>query len=902
MGESAPFASFDFPGERAEEERVTRSASDELERVLLLALELRDRGESFDLEALAPGSPSIIRRAAELLQLDDAMEGGLPPRVRHAAPPPTNLGPYRVLAPLGAGGMGQVYLAREEGASRLVAVKVLPPAGSTGARAQARFEREVRLTINLEHPHIVPVFGHGITEGWSWYAMRWLSGPDLGSLPDRLSPRDAARIGLAALRALECAHQAGVVHRDIKPSNIILDAGIPLLADFGLAHQEDMGALTTDGLVPGTLAFLPPERLNSSGLPSDPRWDLYSLGATLYSIVVGEPPFRGDTPAQCVHAILHAPLRFPSVRREDRDWPDLLAWMMERDPADRPPSAAQAAAEFERFLAGLPLSRRRGNSFSKLWRRATQRPALAWTTLLSIGLALLLGALLERRRSERVQGLSVEASAITAALEQQDIESARVLLESARTRHGDQPEPLQRAARQVEAWDALLALSDLVQDRSEDLDPAELKSRSQAVSAYWLPDHDRRLVRLSLAAASLHAGSATLLGQHLDELERHPDWGGASLATSALRFGKVGSSPAPRTQDPYEAVFAAIGLRIHGADPSTVEQVLESARENEPGSESVLYAKGILFLHQRQYLAAAATFESLSRLRRMPGSVQYFLARSLLELGERTKARARLAAIPPGRWTARAHQLHARILLADRDDADADAAMETAEALAPTSPKVRLSASRYWLLRGDRRRAERCLSGLAEAALTPVDDAALRLVQLQGELGSKPPTEASASLEDWLDRARELTEPPAEPETRSSALTLVVRLLAMRERRVDPTDLATLIEKALVLDPDNTAAHEQRLLLCELHAAGAAGREPSGESAKRALESTEVLLQARRRGLWFASDEQLVSVIERSARLCQGSTDRSRLRTLIQRVVDQDPSLTNTDIERLQGL
>lgn len=218
------------------------------------------------------------------------------------------LGPNEITGFLGHGGMADVYRATQRTLKREVAIKVLVSSYARDKAFVERFTREVEVVARLEHPHIVPVYEHGITdEGVVYLAMRYLKG---GTLADLIKQRGAlpipqvAQIMLQVGAALDYAHKQGVVHRDVKPSNVMLDEnGDAYLTDFGLARPTDRTfaeTLTEPGSMLGTPAYVSPEQIQENR--SDARSDVYSLGIVLYEMLTGRPPFTGDS----IYAIIQA--------------------------------------------------------------------------------------------------------------------------------------------------------------------------------------------------------------------------------------------------------------------------------------------------------------------------------------------------------------------------------------------------------------------------------------------------------------------------------------------------------------------------------------------------------------------------------------------------------------------
>lgn len=229
----------------------------------------------------------------------------------------TRLGPYEILAPLGAGGMGEVYRARDTRLGREVAMKVLPEAFASNPDRLARFEREARAVAALSHPNILAIHDYDTHEGITYAVMELLEGETLGSRLAKgpLSWQEAVEVGAAVAEGLGAAHAKAVVHRDLKPDNLFLTAdGRVKVLDFGLAkveappgaHSETgpyVPAMTDAGTLLGTVGYMSPEQVR--GQTADARSDLFSFGCVLYEMVSGRRAFRRDTAAETMAAILH---------------------------------------------------------------------------------------------------------------------------------------------------------------------------------------------------------------------------------------------------------------------------------------------------------------------------------------------------------------------------------------------------------------------------------------------------------------------------------------------------------------------------------------------------------------------------------------------------------------------
>ncbi len=230
----------------------------------------------------------------------------------------TRFGPYEILSPAGAGGMGEVYKAKDTRLDRAVAIKVLPAHLSQNEERRQRFEREARLVSSLSHPHICTLHDVGQQNGVDFLVLEYLEGVTLeqrlkgGPLP----AEQVLRIAIEIADALDKAHRQGVVHRDLKPANIMLTKAGTKLLDFGIAKlaesapladaltelTSDQRPLTSEGMIVGTFQYMAPEQLE--GKEADPRSDIFALGAVLYEMVTGRPAFTGKSKASLVASIL----------------------------------------------------------------------------------------------------------------------------------------------------------------------------------------------------------------------------------------------------------------------------------------------------------------------------------------------------------------------------------------------------------------------------------------------------------------------------------------------------------------------------------------------------------------------------------------------------------------------
>jgi hypothetical protein len=359
-----------------------------------------DAGEVVDRDELVGEHPQLAGElgaffaAADLVEelagpagADD--ETSRPARTEHDAGAPDDrtpapirvFGRYELLEEIGRGGMGIVYKARQTGMERVVAVKVVQSGSFASETELRRFYAEARAAGHLKHPNIVNVHEVGDVDGRHFFSMDFVDGQDLRELCAEapLEPRRAAEILRAVADAIHSAHEQGILHRDLKPANILIDAdGRPHVTDFGLAkHLSDDSQITTTGTTVGTPSYMSPE--SARGEKVGAGADVYSLGAVLYAVLAGKPPFRGNTQMDTVLQVLGKeaePLAgvAPGV---PADLATIAHVCLEKDPAARYPSAAALAHDLARFLEGRPISARPVGTTRRALRWLREVPLIA---------------------------------------------------------------------------------------------------------------------------------------------------------------------------------------------------------------------------------------------------------------------------------------------------------------------------------------------------------------------------------------------------------------------------------------------------------------------------------------------------------------------------------------------
>ncbi len=365
------------------------SALDRDERLAQLLADLTEQlrqGHRPDLEAVTQQHPDL---AAELRELWAAvlLTDGLarrdsdpqstvdyaPPAASAECPPsasalPRRFGDYELLEEIGRGAMGVVYKARQHSLERTVAIKMLLRGELASGTDLARFRAEAEAAARLEHAHVVPVYEVGESAGQAYFSMKYIEGTTLARLvaAGPLPPRDAARILATISRAIDHAHRQGILHRDLKPSNVLIDrTGQPHVSDFGLAKRlptvagaPALKGLTVSGAIVGTPSYMSPEQAAGSRGVLSPASDVYSLGAILYELLTGRPPFQAATHLDTLLLVLEQEPVAPHLlnRKVDRKLEMICLKCLQKPPELRYASAGELARDLEAYLEGEPLA------------------------------------------------------------------------------------------------------------------------------------------------------------------------------------------------------------------------------------------------------------------------------------------------------------------------------------------------------------------------------------------------------------------------------------------------------------------------------------------------------------------------------------------------------------------
>jgi tetratricopeptide (TPR) repeat protein len=532
---------------------------------------------------------------------------------------------------VGKGSMGIVYEARVRATGQRVALKVLPPSLTLTERALARFLREGRIMARVRHPDIVGFVDQGTQGRLHWFAMDFVDGVTLeerlrvGPLP----VQQAARIAARTARALQFAHDHGVVHRDIKPGNLMLRSDVEAAAttaggdriaitDFGLARETGTGSMTDSGAIVGTPMYMAPEIVLGGTQAASTLADVYSLGATLYTLVAGRPPFDGPTAQSVLKAVLEQDPTPPHRLRADLPpaVEAILGKAMARDPAHRYGAALEFAEDLERWLRGERVLARLPRLPARAYRWCRRRPLI--TALAAAVLLLSVSALLlvrERRHNAIERDLAGAERLLALASTERD-EQDRVRSSS------DRRDLLQAAvavASAAIARDDSVAIAWFVRARAHhrlrqftdaihDLDTAErlrgvataeilhfridaLRHQGDATSLRRLQQDLTMLLRLDPSA---HARA--LVAEHL--LDFAARGSGSERADALARVQEVLADAGD--DDPRAAVARARYLELEGATEAALLAMRQASKRHE----------GNLSVH----LQAAAMFDRLDLL------------------------------------------------------------------------------------------------------------------------------------------------------------------------------------------------------------------------------------------------------------------------------------------------
>jgi serine/threonine-protein kinase len=517
--------------------------------------------------------PEVRARWRQMCRVREQLDALFPtspvPDAGPPVPPPggtalPHIPGYEVEAVLGRGGMGVVFRARQLRLNRVVALKMTLADAYAGPRERERFQREAEAVAGLRHPNVVQVYDVGDAAGRPYFTMEYVEG---GSLAQQLTgtPRPArqATALLATLAAaVQAAHQSGIVHRDLKPANVLLTAdGTPKVTDFGVARRLDGAAgLTRTGAAVGTPSYMAPEQAGGDKNAVGPATDVHALGAILYELLTGRPPFGGETAAATVLQVIHQDPVPPSRRnaRVPRDLETITLKCLQKDPQKRYASAAALAEDLRRFLRGEAIAARPEGRLGRLARRVRRRPALSAAVALAALLAVALvggGLWLASERAAAARAAQAEWAATERAAAEDLREMVRWLKKS--------------------SWHRARAALERAKGRLGERESAELRP---------LLDQGARDLDLAARLDALRLHSADTVGGYLDAGKEYEE------AFREAGLGQVGVPPegvATRiaASNIQKALVAALDhWSIRATDPGRRAWVLEVARQADPGA------------------------------------------------------------------------------------------------------------------------------------------------------------------------------------------------------------------------------------------------------------------------------------------------------------------------------
>jgi serine/threonine protein kinase/tetratricopeptide (TPR) repeat protein len=451
------------------------------------------------------------------------------------------LGDYELLEEIGRGGQGVVFRARQKSLHRTVALKVVSLGGWASLAHLKRFRREAEAAASLDHPGIVPIYEVGEREGSCYFSMRFVEGGQLEEVVKRepMSIRHAAEVIAKVARTVQHAHEHGILHRDIKPGNILLDAkGEPLLTDFGLARLIESESTMTRTLdVMGTPSYMAPEQAVGNNAAVSSATDVYGLGAVLYQLLTGHPPFAGGTTYQTIKLVLDSEPRQPRLwnRKIDRDLSTICLKCLEKDPKRRYSSALAVAEDLERWLRHEPIRAHRTGIFTRGRKWTRRNPSTAVLVTLLMVLAIGLGVMVWNRASAvpGPKGIAVlpfenlsrdPDNAYFADGVQEEIltrlatiADLRVISRTSTSRYQSKPRNLAEIAKQLRVVNIL---EGGVQKMADQVRVTVQLINAQTNSQVWAETYDRKVTDLFAVESEIAKGIAESLQAKLTGREQ----------------------------------------------------------------------------------------------------------------------------------------------------------------------------------------------------------------------------------------------------------------------------------------------------------------------------------------------------------------------------------------------
>ena len=417
-------------------------------------------------------------------------------------------GDYEVLEEIGRGGMGVIYKARQVSLNRVVALKMILAGRLANEQDIQRFHSEAEAAAKLEHPGIVPIFEIGQHAGQHYFSMGFVEGQSLAKrvAAGPLSPRRAAELVAQIAETVHYAHERGIIHRDLKPANVLLDrSGQPHVTDFGLAKELRRDSdLTGTGQILGTPSYMPPEQAAGKSDPIGPTADVYALGAILYCLLTGRPPFQAATPVDTLRQVLEQlPVSVSQLNGQvPLDLETISLKCLEKDPRRRYATALELAEELERYLDGRPILARPVGFFERTGRWCRRNPVVAGLITTAV-LCLVVGTVVSSY-------FAVEAS-------------KRATMEAIERRRADAARQAAETARKIAESEKRRA--DVEAQRATTKAAEALREKTAAEKQKQIAEDNAQLARRHLYIADMNlaqnAWEATNIQVVLDLLERH---------------------------------------------------------------------------------------------------------------------------------------------------------------------------------------------------------------------------------------------------------------------------------------------------------------------------------------------------------------------------------------------
>jgi serine/threonine protein kinase/Flp pilus assembly protein TadD len=581
------------------------------------------------------------------------------------------LGNYEILDEVGRGGMSVIYRARQRHSRRIVAVKRMLSYQADSHETLMRFRREAEAVASLDHANILPM--HEVSEsddGVPFFSMKFATGGSLqNAVPSlRNEPRKCVQLMAKVARAVEYAHSRGVLHRDLKPGNILLDErGEPQVSDFGLAKWLNTETDLTKSLTTfGTAGYIAPEQAEGAAADLTPAADVYSLGAVLFDLLTGRPPFLGCNPLSVIRQALETPApKLRSLAQSlDRDLETICARCLERDPKARYQSAGDLATDLEHWLDGLPIIARPVSVPSRIWRWSRRNPKLVATgaaglllgaailglyafflfpslrthpaTAVEKGIAVLPFENLSRDPDNAYFAEGIQEQILTRLAKIADL---KVISRTSTQRYPTKPSNLSRVAKQLGVTNIL---EGSVQKANDRVRVSVQLLNAQTNSNLWAETYDRKLTdifgieseiavgiaeglqaKLSSREEQALSAKATTNAEAYDAYLRGVAFQGRVRTSNNLLLKAIGYFEQAVQLDPnFAAAWARLSraqaylyFRANAARPDAARDALEHAQKLQPNSPETLLALGYYqYWVLGDYGHAKATFQLVYKL------------------------------------------------------------------------------------------------------------------------------------------------------------------------------------------------------------------------------------------------------------------------------------------------